>query len=108
MKNVFLVWVGVVTSRKVLPTAAASVVTLLAATKVQAGRRNGRTSSGLGHEPRRRLATVMWNVLPTKLFVLFWSKVQIALLIAPIFVPVQGWPGGVPIKPLCFWFNSLA
>src|SRR5438552_17974450 len=108
MKCVFLVWVGVVTSRNDLVHAAASVVTLLAATKVQLGLRSGRTTSAFGHEPNRRFATVIWNVLPTKLFELFWSNVQIALAIAPMFVPVQGCPGGLPVRPANFRFNSLA
>src|SRR6266508_4031593 len=108
MKNVFLVWVGVLTSRKVLPAAAASVVTLLAATKVQFGKRSGRTSSALGHEPRRRLATVMTKVLPTRLLMLFWLKVQIAMAIAPT-PGLQGGGGGrVPFTPVNFSFNSLA
>src|SRR6266446_2296020 len=84
MKNVFLVWVGVLTSRKVLPAAAASVVMLLAATKVQLGLRSGRRSSALGHEPKRRLATVMTKVSPTRLLVLFWLKVAMALAIAAV------------------------
>src|SRR5213593_2155919 len=95
MKNVFLVWVGVVTSRNDLLPAAASVVTLLAATKVQLGLRSGRTSSALGHEPKRRLAAVMTKVLPTKLFVLFWLNVAIALAIAAV-------------TPTAFSFSSFA
>src|SRR5438093_9226564 len=84
MKNVFRVCVGVLTSRKVLLPAAASVVTLLAATKVQLGMRAGRTSSGLGHEPKRILAAVMTKVLPTRLLVLFWLNVAIASAIAAV------------------------
>src|SRR6185295_18489001 len=90
MKNVSLVWVGVVTSRNVLLDAAASVVTLLAATKVQAGLRSGRTSSALGHEPKRRLAMVMWKLLPTKLLVLFWSNVKMAAATAAV-TPAAVW-----------------
>src|SRR5204862_2970506 len=95
MKNVFLVWVGVVTSRKVLQPAATSVVTLLAATKAQLGVRSGRTLIALGHEPKRRSATVMTKVLPMKLLVLFWLKVAIALLIAAV-------------TPAAFSFSSFA
>src|SRR2546425_11407279 len=84
MKNVFLVWLGVLTSRNDLLPAAASVVTLPAATKVQLGMRSGRTSSAFGQEPKRMSAAVMWNVLPTKLLVLFWSNVAIALAIAAV------------------------
>ena len=86
---------GVVTSRNVLPAAAASVVMLLAATKGQLGLRSGRTSSALGHEPKRRLATVMAKVLPTRLLVLFWSKVAMALAIAAV-------------TPAAFSFSSFA
>src|SRR2546423_11300784 len=78
MKNVFLVWLGVLTSRNDLLPAAASVVTLLRATKVQLGLRSGRTSSAFGHEPKRMSAAVMTNVLPTKLLVWFWLNVAMA------------------------------